>query len=315
MRPSGVLCIAGATATGKTALAIAVAERAGGEVISADAFAAYRGMDVGTAKPTLLERSRVPHHLIDVKDPDEPYSAGEFATRARAIAEDILSRGKLPILCGGTGFYVRSFFGGLFEGPKRDDRLRAALAAVGQRRGSAFLKRMVDVLDPDVSARVLPGDAVRATRLLEILLTSGRRVSDLYATHPGPRWERPAVKVLLVLPRPMLYERIASRFSGTFEASFPEEVRRLLEAGWAVSAPGFAAIGYRDTAELVRGRIDREEWRERVLRATRRFAKRQETWFRKEPGFVRVRADGLDSIDFTLAVARPLFSGSEKGER
>lgn len=315
MRPNGVLCIAGATATGKSALAIAVAERVGGEVISADAFAAYRGMDVGTAKPTLEERARVPHHLVDVKDPDEAYSAGEFARRARAIAEEILSRGKLPIVCGGTGFYVRSFFGGLFEGPTRDERLRAALAAVATRRGTAFLTRMVDVLEPAVSSRVLPGDAVRATRLLEILLTTGRRVSDLFATRPGPSWERPAVKVLLVLPRPELYERISARFSRTFETSFPEEVRRLLEAGWAVSAPGFAAIGYRDTAELVQGRIDQEEWRERVLRATRRFAKRQETWFRKEPGLVPVRADRPDLTDFTLAEARPLFSGSEGGER
>ncbi len=315
MKPNGVLCIAGATATGKSALAIGVAERVGGEVISADAFAAYRGMDVGTAKPTPEERWRVPHHLIDVKNPDEPYSAGEFATRARAIADDVLSRGKLPILCGGTGFYVRSFFEGLFEGPTRDPRLRAALAAVTERRGRAFLKRMVEVLDPAVSDRVLPGDAVKATRLLEILLTSGRRVSELYATRPGPRWERAAVKLLLVLPRPMLYERISARFSRKFETSFPEEVRRLLEAGWAVSAPGFAAIGYRDTVELVRGGIDQEEWRERVLRATRRFAKRQETWFRKETGLVEVRADRPDLIDFTLAEARPLFSGSERGKR
>lgn len=306
--PRGILAIVGATATGKSALAVAVAERLDGEVISADAFAVYRGFDAGTAKPPPAERARVPHHLIDVKDPREPYSAGEFARSARRIAREILGRGRLPILCGGTGFYVRAFFGGLFEGPLRDEALRAGFEAVRARRGAPFLKRMLAVLDPAAAGRVLPGDSQRAVRLLEILYLTGRRPTALFAGRPGERWERPSVKVLLTLPRPVLYERISERFQRTFFTEFPEEVRRLLASGLSVSAPAFSAIGYRDTAELVAGRIDAVEWKERILTGTRRFAKRQETWFRREPDLEPLRADREDLVDCVVARARHLFS-------
>jgi tRNA dimethylallyltransferase len=306
--PRGVLAILGATATGKSALAVAVAGRLNGEVISADAFAVYRGFDAGTAKPGAAERARIPHHLIDVKDPREPYSAGEFARSARRIAEEVLGRGRLPILCGGTGFYVRAFFGGLFEGPSRDEALRAALEAVRARRGAPFLKRMLAVLDPPAAGRVLPGDAARAVRLLEILFLSGQRPTALFAGRPGERWEKPSVKVLLTLPRPLLYERISERFQRTFLIEFPEEVRRLLASGLSTPAPAFSAIGYRDTAELVAGRIGPEEWKDRVLRDTRRFARRQETWFRREPDLTHLRADREDLVDSVVALARHLFS-------
>jgi tRNA dimethylallyltransferase len=298
----------GATATGKSALAIAVAERLNGEVISADAFAVYRGFDAGTAKPGRNERSRVRHHLIDVKDPREPYSAGEFARSARRIAEEILERGRLPILCGGTGFYVRAFFGGLFEGPSRDEGLRAALEAVRARRGAPFLRRMLELLDPLSATRVLPGDAARAIRLLEILFLSGQRPTALFAERPGERWEKPAVKILLTLPRPVLYERIRQRFQRTFSVDLPEEVGRLIASGLSTSVSAFSAIGYRDTARLVEGRISSEEWKERVVRDTRRFAKRQEAWFRREPDLVRLPADRENLVDLVVAHARHLFS-------
>jgi len=308
MKPHGLLALVGATATGKSALAIEVAERLSGEVISADAFAVYRGLDVGTAKPSAADRARVPHHLIDVMDPTEPYSAGVFAKSARALAAGILARGRLPILCGGTGFYVRSFFEGLFEGPTRHEGLRRALEAAGARRGNAFLKRAVDLLDPESGAKVLTLDATKAIRLLEIAFQSGRRPSQLFREHPGERWELPAVKVLLVLPRETLYARIARRFEGTFRAELPAEVERLLAAGVPASAPGFAAIGYRDTVALVEGRLGREEWEERILRDTRRFAKRQETWFRKEAHLIPLCADAPELVDSTVALAQTLFS-------
>jgi tRNA dimethylallyltransferase len=297
----------GATATGKSALAIAVAERLDGEVISADAFAAYRRFDVGTAKPTPAERRGIPHHLIDVKDPTEPYSAGEFATRARAIAEEVLGRRRLPILCGGTGFYVRAFFDGLFDGPKRDARLRRALAHLAAVRGTAFLARALRLLDPASAARVAPNDTSRLVRFLEIALTTGRPASELFASSPGARWERPAVKLLLALPRPVLYGRISARFSRSFLGELPEEVQRITASGVPLDAPAFAAIGYRDTAEYVSGRLGRQEWEDRILLFTRRFAKRQETWFRKEPGVVTLEADRSDLIDLAVAHARPLF--------
>ncbi|HEV8266903.1 MAG TPA: tRNA (adenosine(37)-N6)-dimethylallyltransferase MiaA, partial [Thermoanaerobaculia bacterium] len=306
--PIGILAILGATATGKSALAVAVAERLGGEVISADAFAAYRGFDVGTAKPSAEERARVPHHLVDVKEPHEPFSAGEFASNARRIAEEILSRGRLPILCGGTGFYVHAFFEGLFEGPGRDEPLRAALTAVAGRRGVPFLVKMLSLLDPEGASRVLPNDAARAIRLLEILLLSGRRPTDLFRDRPGERWQRPAVKVLLTLPREALAARIEKRFEKTMKNALPAEVSRLLEAGVRPESPAFLAIGYRETVTRLEGRLSVSEWEEAVKRNTRRFAKRQESWFRRERNLLSIRADDPGLIDSVTRAARDLFA-------
>jgi tRNA dimethylallyltransferase len=309
-RPDGVLALLGATATGKSALAVAVAERLGGEVISADAFAAYRGLDAGTAKPSREERDRVPHHLVDVRDPIEPWSAGEFAAAARSRAREILSRGRLPILCGGTGFYVRSFFEGLFDGPLRDERLRAALRLVAARRGAPFLKKMAGLLDPAAAERVLPGDAARAIRLLEIAMATGRRPTALFSERPGERWEAPSVRVLLTLPRRDLYGRIERRFRESIAPRLRDEVRGLLASGIPADAPAFSAIGYRETADLLAGRIGGAEWEERILRETRRYAKRQETWFRREKDLVSLPADREDLLDLVVALARPLFSFS-----
>jgi tRNA dimethylallyltransferase len=307
-RPVGVLALVGATATGKSALAVAVAERLGGEVISADAFAVYRGFDAGTAKPSPAERERVPHHLVDVRDPAASWSAGEFAREARRLAREILARGRLPILCGGTGFYVRTFFEGLFVGPRRDERLRSALARLSGRRGAPRLRRMLALLDPAAAERVLPNDAARAIRLLEIAFLTGRRPTDLFADRPGEGWEEPSVGVLLTLPRRDLYGRIERRFRDSIAPRLPDEVRGLLAAGVPADAPAFQAIGYRETADLLAGRIGEAEWRERILRETRRFSKRQETWFRREKGLVAVRADREDLPDLVVALARPLFS-------
>ena len=312
-RPDGVLAILGATATGKTALAVSLAERLSGEVISADAFAVYRGVDAGTAKPTAEERARVPHHLVDARDPREPWSAGEFAREARRIAGEVLARGRLPILCGGTGFYARTFFEGLFVGPTRDEDARRALEAVRARRGTPFLARMVSVLDPESGRRVAAADAARAIRLLEIAFATGRAPSTLFRERPGERWERPALKVLLTLPRASLYGRIEERFHQSISPRLPDEVRGLLASGLPDTAPAFAAIGYRETADYVRGLVGEAEWRERILRETRRFAKRQETWFRREPGVVPFRADQAGLVDIVAADARRLLFASEGG--
>lgn len=313
-RPEGVLAIVGPTATGKSELAVALAERLGGEIVSADAFAVYRGFDVGTAKPGPDLLARVPHHLVDARDPTEPWSAGEFASGARRLCEEILGRGRLPILAGGTGFYVRAFFGGLFEGPRRSDAVRRALEAVAARRGAPSLVRMVRALDPEAAAKLGEGDASRAIRLLEILLLSGERPSRLFRERPGAAWTRPAVKLLLTLPRPALHGRIEERFRSRFATALPQEVRGLLAAGVPLSAPAFSAIGYRDTAALVEGRLSEAEWKERILRDTRRYAKRQETWFRREPGLIPVSATRPDLVFFAERAARPLFSPRSEAE-
>lgn len=306
--PRGVLAILGPTASGKTALSVAVAERLGGEVLSADAFAVYRGLDAGTAKPTPEERRGVPHHFIDERDPSEPWSAGEFAREARKRAREILSRGRLPILCGGTGFYARAFFEGLFEGPTRDPRLRAALSEAARRRGAPFLHRFLSVLDPLSAAGVLPNDAARAIRYLEIALTTGRRPSELFRTRPGAGWDGPSVRLYLTLPRPVLYERILLRFTRSMISALPGEVRGLLNSGVRPDAPAFAAIGYRETVDLLEGRLGEAEWSERVVRATRRFAKRQETWFNAEEDLVRIPGDSPEVVDLAIAAAGPLLS-------
>ena len=307
-RPKGVLAIVGATATGKSALAVEVALRLGGEVISADAFTAYRGIDVGTAKPTLEERRGVPHHLIDLKEPTEPFSAGEFARLARAAAREILSRGRLPILCGGTGFYVRAFFEGLFVGPPRDEALRSALRLLQEKRGAPWLVRALALLDPESGARISQRDGARAIRYLEIALSTGRRPSELFRERPGERWEGPAVKVLLALPRPDLHARIERRFRESIMTGLPDEVRRLREAGVPATAPGMAAIGYRETVDLLEGRITASAWAEAVVRETRRYAKRQETWFRSEPGLLAFRADAPGLAPEVADASYPLFS-------
>jgi tRNA dimethylallyltransferase len=298
----------GATATGKSALAVEVALRLGGEVVSADAFTAYRGIDAGTAKPAVEERRGVPHHLIDLKDPVEPFSAGEFARLARAASREILSRGRLPILCGGTGFYVRAFFDGLFVGPSRDEALRAALRGLQERHGAPWLARAVGILDPASGARISQRDGARAIRYLEIAFSTGRRPSELFRERPGERWEGPSVKVLLSLPRPVLYERIDRRFRESIMVRLPDEVRRLLEAGVPSTAPGMAAIGYRETVDLLEGRLTPAGWQETVVRQTRRYAKRQETWFRSEPDLHPFRADSPDLADEVVAASHPLFS-------
>lgn len=311
--PAGVLAILGATATGKSELAVALAERLGGEIVSADAFAVYRGFDVGTAKPGADLLARAPHHLVDAREPVEPWSAGEFAAEARRLCEEILARGRLPILAGGTGFYVRAFFGGLFEGPRRNDAVRSALEAVAARRGKASLKRMVSVLDPEVASRLADADASRAIRLLEILFLTGQRPSRLFRERPGAAWTRPSVKLLLTLPRADLHDRISKRFRTRFATALPGEVQGLLAAGVPVTAPAFSAIGYRDTAALLGGEISEAEWKERILRDTRRYAKRQETWFRREPGLVTVDATRPDLVDFAERLARPLLAHLPEG--
>jgi len=178
---------------------------------------------------------------------------------------------------------------------------------VRNRRGTAFLARALALLDPASAARVAPNDVSRLVRFLEIALAAGRRPSELFEERPGERWERPAVKLLLGLPRPVLYGRIDDRFARTFLTGLPEEVHRIVASGVPLDAPAFAAIGYRDTAEYISGRIGRREWEGRILRSTRHFAKRQETWFRKEPGLLAIRADRSDLIDLAVAHARPLF--------
>ena len=293
MRP--IVAILGATATGKSALALRLAEQLDGELVNADALQVYRGLDIGTGKPTAEERARVPHHLLDILDPDQPLSAGELARRARAAIADIESRNRLPIVVGGSGLYVRALFSGISPMPKIEPRLRVWLATARARHGLPPLRRWLRVLDPPSARRTTEGDTQRTLRALELALTSGRPQSWWIAQAPFVRDALPALRIGLTLPRTVLYHRIAERVSAMVAVGWVREVEGLLKAGWDPGLPAFQAIGYRQLAQHLRGEIGLDQAVEETIGATRRFAKRQATWFRSEPDVVWFEAHDPDA--------------------
>lgn len=288
-----VIAIVGATASGKSAVAMEVAERTGAEIVNADALQVYRGFDVGTAKPTPEERARVPHHLIDILDPEERYSAGEFARRARAAIAEIGSRGHPALVVGGSGLYVRALFEGISPIPPGDPEIRARLRERLEREGLDALTAELARHDPELVARLAPGDAQRVLRGLEVALVSGRSLSSWIAAKPFGSRPLPGVKVGLTLPRDVLYDRIERRAQKMVADGWLDEIERILASGVPADAPAFQAIGYRQLRRHVAGEWSFEEALDATVRATRRFAKRQLTWFRKEPGIEWSPAEGL----------------------
>lgn len=293
--PPVALAVLGATATGKSALAMAAAEALGGELVNADALQVYRGFDVGTAKPTAEERRRVPHHLLDLLEPHETFSAGEFARRARAAIDEIRGRSRLPIVVGGSGFYLRALFSGLSPVPPGDPearrRLRERLAAEGLPPLAAELARV----DPATAARLAPGDTQRVLRALEVAAVSGRPLSAWLERQPSVAERVTALRVGLTLPRTVLYDRIEGRVVRMVEQGWVEEVRGLLARGLHPDLPAFQAIGYRELVRHVMGDWTLARAVAEVVKATRRFAKRQETWFRKEPEVTWLPGQDLDA--------------------
>jgi tRNA dimethylallyltransferase len=278
-----VVAIAGPTAAGKSGVALALAERLGGEIINADALQVYRGFDIGTAKPSREERARIPHHLIDVLDPEERYSAGEFARRARAAIAGVRDRGRLPIVVGGSGLYQRALIDGICSLPPPDPRLRAALERRLASEGPAPLRAELAEVDPEAAARLPSGDRQRLLRALEVARVTGEPLSAWIARQPFGRERLPAVRIGLTLPRAILYDRIAVRVARMVRQGWVGEVAALLDRGLTPLLPAFQAIGYRQIADHLLGRCGLREALEQTVRATRRFAKRQLTWFCREP--------------------------------
>ncbi len=278
-----LLFILGPTGAGKSAAAHEIALARGGEIVSADAFAVYRGFDIGTAKPGPRERGEVSYHLIDVADPDETFSAGRWATEARQVIEEIGRRGRLPIVCGGSGFYVEALVQGLPPGPAVDPGRRAGLAAWGKANPGAAL-RLLEINDPVSAARIAPANLRYILRAIEIVIETGAPASA--RARPGggllKRWR--LIQLGLRLSREDLYARIAARVRQMIDAGWDAEVRRLLASGVSPDANGFAAIGYREVAEWVSGRSNREETERKIVAATRALSRRQRTWFAREPG-------------------------------
>ena len=284
----------GPTAVGKTALAIALAKAIEGEIVNADSRQIYRGMDIGTAKPTAAEQAQVPHHLIDVADPNEVFSAARYALLAEKAVGNILQRGKVPIIAGGTGLYIRALVDGISDAPKTNPPLRKALSAVAREKGESELHRMLTRLDPDSAEKIHPNDLRRVERALEITLMGGKPASVVRGEHGFPGRYSP-VMIGLTCPRAMLYERIDQRVKKMILAGWLDETKNLLNKGTRPDAPGMNALGYRELVACLNGELDRESAVAAICKASRNYAKRQFTWFRKDD-----RICWLDTADVSV---------------
>lgn len=294
MAPPPVLAVVGATATGKSALGMSLAEELPGEIVNADALQVYRGFDIGTAKPGPAERARVPHHLIDILDPSERWSAGEFARRARQAIEEIRERGRTPIVVGGSGLYLRALFEGISPVPPGDPEVRRELCERLAEEGLEPLAAELERADPETAERLAAGDTQRVLRALEVLRVSGRTLSSWIAEQPFGTQRIAVLRLGLTLPRLLLYDRIAERVVRMVEDGWVNEVARLLARGLDPGLPAFQAIGYRQIVRHLGGEWSLDEAIADTVKATRRFAKRQETWFRREPDVIWFSAQDLD---------------------
>lgn len=276
-----IVIVLGPTAVGKSRVAVDLALRFGGEVISGDSIQVYRGFDIGTDKPTAASRRGVRHHLIDIVGPEVQFTAADFVREALKAAGEITSRGHLPLIAGGTGLYIKALVDGLFPGPGRNPALRAALEATAQEEGLDSLFRRLQAIDPEYARKVRSRDRVRIIRALEVHAATGLPISEHFRRTESPVRGRNVLRLGLRLERDALYRRIDDRVEQMFERGLVEEVRGLLERGVAENAPPFRALGYSHVLRLLRGEVSREEAVASTKADTRHYAKRQTTWFRK----------------------------------
>lgn len=277
-----VLAVVGPTATGKTDVGVLLAERLKGEIISADCMAVYQGMDIGTAKPSPEQRQRVRFHLIDVCRPDESFSVAKFQQMALEAIEQIRGRGALPLVVGGTGLYVKALLDGFQIPPiAANETLRRELWQEVRQRGSASLYARLQQVDPRAASRIHSNDAVRIIRALEVYFVTGRPISEWQSSQPPPQIGR-ARRFGLMLPREMLYQRINERVEQMMARGWLDEVRRLMEAGYDPALPAMRSLGYAELVQVVKGKMTLAEAVALIQRETRRFAKRQLTWFRAD---------------------------------
>jgi tRNA dimethylallyltransferase len=273
------LLLLGPTGSGKTALSLALGEQFNGEIVSCDSVAVYRGMDLGTAKPTAEERARLPHHLIDIAEPDKPFTAGDYSRQARAVLCEIAARGRLPIVTGGTGLYLRALTHGLFAGPARQENLRERIERSRQRHGDLWLHRLLNRLDPVSAGRIHANDAAKLIRAIEVCLATRKPMSEVLARDPLTGFR--LVRIGLNPPRQQLYDRLNRRCAEMFSAGLTKETRGLLARYGQVKA--LDSLGYRQACGVVAGTLTETEAIAAAQQGHRNYAKRQLTWFRREP--------------------------------
>jgi tRNA dimethylallyltransferase len=288
--------VVGPTASGKSDLGIAMALALDGEIINLDSVQVYRGIYIATAKVPAQEQRGIPHHLIDIADPTDNFTAGEYGRRAEQIIRDIESRGRVPILVGGAGFYLRALVRPLFESPSTDLELRTRLRRIVEKRGPEHLHRLLLRIDRKAAEVIKPRDITRTMRAIEVRLQTGNRISDLRPnTPPPPDFADRILVIALSPPRELLYERINARADQMFEAGLVEEVERLLESGVPADAKAFQAHGYRRVVEYLGGRRTKESALEQMKLDTRHYAKRQLTWWRAWPNVNWIHRFGSES--------------------
>jgi tRNA dimethylallyltransferase len=278
-----LVVVLGPTGVGKSRLAVELALRFDGEIINADSQQVYRGLDIGTAKPGPEERARVPHHLIDIVEPDEEFDAARYRELAARAAREIAARGRAAIVCGGTGLYIKALLRGLFRGPARDPALRESLAREAGERGIEVLYRRLREVDPEAARAIHPHDRQRIVRALEVFAKSGKRFSEWHREHAFRNREFEALKIGLDRERAELYRRIDQRCEAMVSAGLVEEVRGLVARGHSLGAASLRSVGYRHIGFYLTGKMTLDRALEAMKRDTRRLAKRQLTWFRADP--------------------------------
>lgn len=279
-----LVVIVGSTASGKSALGVWLAEQFGGEVVACDSTQLYRGFDVGTAKPRVIERRGITHHLIDVLGPNETATAGGYRERALAVLQDLRQRGRLPILTVGTGLYLRSLLEGLAEIPQRSEELRQRLRAAAKEHPAGYLHDVLVRLDPHSAQKIAPADEQKLIRAIEVCLLARKPISEIHRAGRKPLEGWRVIKIGLTPAREELYERIHARTASMMEHGWVQEVQDLLKSGLNEDAKPFDFIGYRELRGVIRNELSLQQARKAIQQATRRYAKRQLTWFRKEEG-------------------------------
>lgn len=279
-----LLVIVGPTASGKSDLAVRLAERIGGEIVNADSVQVYRGLDIGAAKPTTEVQERVPHHLIDIVDPDEDFTASDYCRVAASAITDIHARGRIPVVVGGTGLYIKTLLQGLIDSPSGDESIRQELRQFASLHGNEALHHRLVEVDPVAAAEIHPNNLVRVVRALEVFLISGQPLSALQKDHSFGGNHYAPLKIGLSMDRAMLYRRIDERVDAMLAAGLEEEVRRLLAAGCSPELKSMRSLGYKEMCAYLAGECPLNEAIELIKRDTRHYAKRQLTWFKKDPG-------------------------------